>query len=270
MLATHPRWQLVPGAIEMHQDAWRHPAVIVARTRTRGLATMELGGGASPAPRTWVWIVREGEAHLETTRGGVIVRAGEVFVGSEEHARLVRTSERCDLLQVVGARSRDGVFEHAPLDVGQRACARSLADALGGSPDPAPIATLLDVLTPPGLDRARVLDAAQTRADGVDQRIADLVARACSHLDRHPGVDDLAAWLGIPERRASERVGSYFRRHHASFDGWRSYVATLRVELAWNLLGGRRLRAAEIASRLGYRSAPALYHALHRRGLTPP
>jgi transcriptional regulator GlxA family with amidase domain len=115
-----------------------------------------------------------------------------------------------------------------------------------------------------------VIDAARTRADGVDQRIAELVARASSHLDRHPGVDDLAVGLGLPERRASERVGSYFRRHHASFDGWRSYVATLRVELAWNLLGGRRLRAAEIATRLGYRSAPALYHALHRRGLTPP
>lgn len=254
----------------MHQDVWRHPSLIVARTRTRALTTMELGGGANRRNRTWVWIVREGEANLETTRGGVIVRAGEVFVGSEENARLVRTSEDCDFVQLVGTPSWDSVHEHAKLDAGQTARLVRLVDALRGPPNAAPLSAFLDALTPPGLGHAGLVEAAETHADPLDQRIAALVARTCSHLERHPGIDDLAGALGLPERRASERVGSYFRRYHLSFEGWRSYVATLRIELAWNLLGGRRLRSTEIATRLGYRSAPALYHALHRRGLTPP
>ncbi len=271
MLITAQRWALVPGEVEMQQQALRHEGLIVARTRTLNLPAMELGGGSQPRERTWAWLVLEGEAHLRTRQGGQLVRAGEVFTDREDGAALLKTTPNAHLIQLVFASSESdcalpkGALCRATLDLSQR-LAFSLAQT---SPQNAR-ANLRQIARALGLpDLERGLEpSVETKAE--DARLAALVSRQSQALDAHPGVDDFASALGKNERRTSEVLGRYFRRYHASFRGWRAYLATLRVELALGLLCARpRARSEDIARWLGYRSSPAMYHALERRGLSP-
>lgn len=256
--------------MQILQGALRSPELIVARTVTTGLRAMELGGG-SPRRRRWVWAVRRGEAVLSTVDGFSVVPAGSVAVGAEATTRLHETSENCDLVQLAYGEAPTEELTVCRWSAAEEPVVAALAEALGpAEPDVkrarVAVAHFADAFGRTAL--ASSLAKSQTPS-AYDLRTASAVAELTSRLEAHPGVDDLAIRLEAPPRRASEMAASYFRRHHASFSGWRSYVGTLRVELGLAALRTRRVRSAHVARWLGYRSAPALYHALERRGVSP-
>lgn len=263
---TRATWRFRPE-VEITQRALRASGGIVARVRSRGLPALEIGGGAARGNRRWLWSVARGEAYLETSRGGAIVRAGEIRVEAEGTARLLHTSADADLVvghfDGVGAPSLDGRLDRG----GRAAHAALLATLEVGDPQASARAVqrLGDVLGLPELGAAFYV----APPDPGHARVAEVVSRRSSRLAEFPAMVDFAEALGRPERRVSETLADYFRAYHASFSGWRSYLSTLRVELALGLLADPRHKTSDIATWLGYRGAPAMYHALARRGLSP-
>jgi hypothetical protein len=264
-------WSVAPGAIETRQTAWRFTRFAVVHTVTRGMPNLDFGGSASQVRRR-LWLVLTGEAHIRVGGRERIVRAGEALTAHGEIARLQATSVDSELVQVIGPpgeplhAAEDGIVErHAQLG---HALVAELESAVRRGECP------LDALRPianelagDGLDGDWVVRHAAPVVDRGDASLLELVARYSCALRHNPGMDDLAAQLAMPERRASERVAAYFARFHADFVGWRDYLGTLRAELGWSLLCTRQLASRDVAQWLGYRSAPALYHALSRRGL---
>lgn len=107
------------------------------------------------------------------------------------------------------------------------------------------------------------------RTSTEDQRISRLLMSICKDWVRHPGLDDISDSLGLSIGRTSEILRAYFPRYHSTFDGWRSYAATMRTELAFGMLDARRSSARAVAEWLGYRAPTSMYHALERRNLKP-
>ncbi|MEM9074417.1 MAG: hypothetical protein AAGE52_38340 [Myxococcota bacterium] len=270
MLRTHQSWVMRQGEIELRQSAVRHPAFILARTRSRGVPVLEIGGGLPTRDRRWLWVVLAGEAEVRGEPNGSpprdrLLRAGEAFVAREGEARLLRTTPDVDLIQLL-VEAEGGAHDHWRLDRSDRKRIDALAE---GVIDPgARMKTLpLEPLMRAGVEPAVMHQQFQETPSPTSLAVCRAVTRLSCELAAHPGMDDIARELGQRERRASEAAGRYFRDYHASFSGWRAYLATLRVELAHPVLQRRKVRAGDLASWLGYRSTPALYHALQRRGL---
>lgn len=255
MVFTHQRWPFEQGmALEVH--AARTEAFIFARCRTALLPAMEVGGGTR-GPRRWWWMLLEGEAYFDTPSGLRTLAPGQVLYGDESDVRLRRTSPTADFLQAMWRGERDDWGDGTTDLDGARGFADQLANGtLTESPTP-----LLGAYFDPTEIRFPL-------AEPDDAATAQVVCHHSQRLAAHPSVEELAADLGLSPRRASERVGTYLRRYHASFSGWRRYLATLRIELAHSLLTARRASASSTASALGYRSASSMYHALQRRGLS--
>ncbi len=261
VLRTDYRWQLADDTW-LAQRAYRAPGLLVGHARTRGFQAQELGGDRRESPGAFVFIAVSGELHVSTRGGEHIVRAGEALRAPAAGTALVGTSPHVELVVVL-----DRHAEAAPVE------RRSVPlETFGGDPlgwlTRSDGGWLHEGRSAPGawLDPARLRGArGHVPAPGA-RRLARLVSAHIGALDRYPGVDDLADALGMSERRASEALSAYFRRYHASFGGWRSYLSTVRVELALSAIRQRALPPKRLAARLGYRKVTSLYHALERRG----
>lgn len=248
MLRTEVGWQLTDDAW-LAQRVHRAPDFLVGHTRARGLGARELGGNRTSLG-AFLFVAAAGELHVRSDAGERIVRAGQALRAPAAGTALVSTSPNVELVVVLdrSARGVDEAFGEVPL---------------AGVEDPL---RWLAALGPGWVDADRFATARAHVPEPDAQRLASLVASHIAVPERYPGVDDLAVALGRDERRTSAALGRYFRRYHASFGGWRSYLATIRVELALGALG--TMPASRLAERLGYRRATSLYHALERRGFT--
>ncbi|MBL8685042.1 MAG: hypothetical protein JNK05_38050 [Myxococcales bacterium] len=273
MLLTRQLWRL-DDTLSMRHAVLRHERLVIAHSRTRGMGTMELGGGQSPRGRGWVWVVLEGEAYVEHQTNAHIVRRGETLVGTDATSRLVATSADVRLLQFVFEDgSETSLARSTRLDAATIARLVRCADAVDADGQLGParqcaIEDAVDALGVRGLDVPLVRACAEVAPPPAVARLSEVVTALAATLSTHPGIDDLARALGLDERRASELAGAYFARYHPGFDGWRSYLATLRAELAWSLLPTGRRSSSDLARWLGYRTPTSMYHALERRGLS--
>lgn len=260
MLRTAQRWCFVQSTLVVR--ALRTPELIVGVTRSERLPALELGGGLS-GNRFWAYVPMAGEARFRTRTGLVPLRVREWIRGGESELQLASTSADCTLLQLLDRRQSKGPLTREPCTPAQWLKATNLvADVVAGKPvDGFPSEAFGE-----HFDAPREW-AASPAPESL--RIADVVCRASERLADHPTMDELAEALALSPRRASEQVGAYFRQYHASFHGWRRYLATVRLELALSLLTMGDTRSEDVARALGYRSGPAMYRALRRRGVSP-
>lgn len=268
MLRTRARWVFRPGEVELAQVVMRSPRVIVGHTRARGLPVLELGGARPLRGRGWLWLVRRGEAFVETPAGEQILREGEVLGAPQ--GRLLRTTPSVDLLQVYFPYAEVRAIEGG-LGASEAALMERLVTALGSAGPTENLDRLSELAGALGASTLQRLAREMRTPSTLDSahRIADLLSAHVSQLDRQPALVDFARRLQQDERRASESLSRHIRTFHAGFKGWRDYLHTLRLELAMGLLAERVAPVKTVAEWLGYRAPHALYHALGRRGLSP-
>ena len=118
------------------------------------------------------------------------------------------------------------------------------------------------------------LFAAHAVALGPAPLAAIELARAFSavhtQLDRHPDVLDLEALLGVSSRHIRRQLQALGPWWVLPRSDWRGSLRRTRVLLAPSLSTVRGASVERIAGALGYRSAPALLHALDAEGVPPP
>ena len=262
MLRTAYRWQLSDDAW-LAQQVYRAPGFLVGHMRTQRFGAQELGGDRRTTPGTWVFVAVKGELFVRTDAGEHIVRAGEAMRAPAPGTALVGSTPDVELLAVLDRQTEGGAPELRPVPLatmGDDPLGWLSRSDGGWLHDPGPSADWLS--------RERLRQVRGHVPSPATRRLAQLVSDHIADLERHPGVDDLAASLGLSERRTSEALGAYFRRYHASYGGWRSYLSTTRIELALSTLRQRALAPSRLAERLGYRKVTSLYHALERRGFS--
>lgn len=274
MLRTFGDWSFRASELAIHQRAVRSSNFILARTQSAGLSAREIGGSQKPSARWWLWCVVSGELYVHTAGGGQIIRSGEVFGGPASDCRLGSSSPSADFVTLYYDPAFSGVAPAAPGGPAalsredRRLTARALTSLMDGEASGTRAAREWaawgDALGIPGWGRQTV--AASKGPTAQETHTAALVSRLSSNLLSFPSVEDFSDALDLPPRRTSERLGTHFRRYHASFTGWRSYLNTLRTELAWSMLSDGIVPAHRAAEWLGYRHTTSMYHALYRRG----
>jgi transcriptional regulator GlxA family with amidase domain len=173
-------------------------------------------------------------------------------------ARHPRVTVRPEALYVDQGRLVTGAGAAAGLDMYLHLVRRDHGAGLANA-----IARLLVV--PPHRDGGqRQYISAPVPADGDSERLAGVLAWARANLDQNPPVDTLAS-RALMSRRS-------FIRHFkaATGDTPHAWLLTQRLNLAEELLETTTLSIAEIAERVGYRSAAVLREQFTvRRGVAP-
>ncbi|MEO0323933.1 MAG: hypothetical protein AAF447_13320 [Myxococcota bacterium] len=260
MLRTRYRWQLSDEAW-LAQRVYRAPDFLVGHMKSQRFGAQELGGDRRASPGAWVFVAVSGELFVKTDAGEHVVRQGEALRARAPGTALLGSTPDVELLAILDRKAEGGPPELRPVPLA------TLGDDPLGWLSRSDGGWLHDPGHAPNwLDPERLRQVQGHVPSPATRRMAQLVSEHIAALERYPGVDDLAAELGLSERRTSEALGAYFRRYHASYGGWRSYLSTTRIELALSTLRQRAMAPARLAERLGYRKVTSLYHALERRG----
>ena len=112
-------------------------------------------------------------------------------------------------------------------------------------------------------------DFGESQASRLSQ-LYRLVGEAGSTLDAHPTLTDLADSLGVTVRQARRDIRQLIHEYRQPYEGWRDYVATMRMEWTTQLLSVPGLRLSDIARIAGFRSDAALAHAFSMRDAMTP
>ncbi|MEM7605335.1 MAG: hypothetical protein AAF411_08255 [Myxococcota bacterium] len=271
MLRTAQRWCFGQSTLEVR--ALRTPELIVGVTRSERLPALELGGGLS-GHRFWAYVPMAGEARFRTRTGLVTLGAREWIRGGESELQLASTSADCTLLQLLDRPHSEGPLTREPCSSAQWLKATNLvADVVAEQPgDGFPSEAFGE-----HFDAPREWAASPAPA-----------SLRMSYAARASAWRTIPPWTNLPRRlrflrdarlnRSARTFASTTRafmagaatwRRYASFHGWRRYLATVRLELALGLLTMGDMRSEDVARALGYRSGPAMYRALRRRGVSP-
>lgn len=259
MLHLRRFWKL--GDLAYSQSELRSPGFIVVRQRTNAPY-------AGDARRAEGWATATLLLAGRFDEGGFPARPAVLNVAP--HDPTFTVSPGSDLLKFFWRIERDPIVSPLLTET-DLAAATTLADAMDlGGPIGAAATRSLRSLTEGVVPRAIVEGALRHRPEAEMVAVARVVERLSMRLDERPAIADVARELETDVKRASELAVRYFRRYHATVDGWRQYINGLRIELGASAMRSGRFQAAEVARLLGFTKASSFSHAFQRAGWPAP
>lgn len=259
MLHLRRFWKL--GELAYSQSELRSPGFIVVRQRTNAPYAGDARRADGWATATLL-LAGRGDEEAAATLPAVLNIASV-------HDPTFAVPPDSDLLKVFWR-------SDVPMSSGRgpevdRAAATALADAMEvAGPIGPTVAAGLRALTEGVVPPSVVEGALRHRPEAEMVAVARAVERLSVRLAERPAITDVARELGIDVKRASELAVRYFRRYHATVDGWRQYLNGLRLELGASAMRSGRFEAAEVARLLGFTNASSFSHAFQRAGWPAP